>query len=99
MVRFASHPANIQDVLRNIDLVDTFCTIMKVFDFEISEYDEFTSNFRTPREWLKGHGGWSPSEGYMVVKVSAPGRMPLYVDPEKSDVARYVGISVGDRHR
>lgn len=55
------------------------------------DYDDFTSNFSLARPWLDGKGG-SKNLIRQVVKVTAPDREDLFIDPEGYSYARYVGF-------
>ena len=54
-----------------------------------AEFDAFARSLMASRDWLAGKGG-GMEDGYLCVEVTAPGRPFLYVNPERSDYARYV---------
>jgi hypothetical protein len=56
------------------------------------EYDAFAEDLTRSRGWLSDKGG-RIAGATQVVEVTAPGRKTLYVNPEGSDYARYVGIA------
>jgi hypothetical protein len=53
------------------------------------EFNEFCSNLRKPRDWLRGHGG-RVNDGDLCVEVCSTGNLYLYVNPQGSDYARYL---------
>lgn len=55
------------------------------------DYDDFASNFALGRPWLDGKGGLK-NRTRKVVKVTAPDREDLFVDPSGYNYARYVGF-------
>jgi len=54
-------------------------------------YDDFASNFSLGRPWLDGKGGFR-NRIRQVVKVTAPDREDLFIDPDGYSYARYVGV-------
>jgi hypothetical protein len=54
------------------------------------EFDVFSNRLLVSRDWLKGKGG-ATADAVFCVEVTAPDRPFLYVNPEGSDYARYVG--------
>jgi hypothetical protein len=79
---FARKPADITDMAVTGDYV--------VYVTETpEEFDGFSLNFFTSRDWLAGKGGYA-GQGRLCVEVHAPGRPYLYVDPSGSNYCRYV---------
>lgn len=58
-------------------------------------YDDFTSNFMLGRPWLDGKGGFK-NKIRQVIRVTAPEREDLFIDPEGYSYARYVGFLAFD---
>lgn len=56
-----------------------------------AEYDGFTRSMQLSRSWLLGNGGLRDGKT-LVIEVTAPERKTLYINPEGSNYARYVGI-------
>ncbi len=56
-----------------------------------NDYDDFASNFMLGRPWLDGKGGLK-NRIRQVVKVTAPDREDLFIDPSGYSYARYVGV-------
>lgn len=57
------------------------------------DYDDFASNFTLGRPWLDGKGGLK-NRVRQVIKVTAPDREDLFIDPSGYNYARYVGFLV-----
>ncbi len=55
------------------------------------DYDDFASNFLLARPWLDGKGGFK-NLIRQVIRVTAPDREDLFVDPSGYNYARYVGF-------
>jgi len=83
---FARKPADITDMAVTGDYV-VYVTETRTMTPE--EFDGFSLNFFTSRDWLAGKGGYA-GQGRLCVEVHAPGRPYLYVDPSGSNYCRYV---------
>jgi hypothetical protein len=64
--------------------------ITETVQMSAQEFDAFSSRLLVSRNWLKGKGG-ATADAVFCVEVTAPDRPFLYVNPEGSDYARYVG--------
>jgi hypothetical protein len=64
--------------------------ITETVQMSAQEFDAFSSRLLASRDWLKGKGG-SIADAVLCLEVTAPERPCLYVNPEGSDYARYVG--------
>ncbi|MEZ7846842.1 MAG: hypothetical protein QMB17_00315 [Polaromonas sp.] len=83
---FARKPADITDMAVTGDYV-VYVTETRTMTPE--EFDGFSLNFFTSRDWLAGKGGYA-GQGRLCIEVHAPGRPYLYVDPSGSNYCRYV---------
>lgn len=83
---FARKPADITDMAVTGDYV-VYVTETRTMTPE--EFDGFSLNFFTSRDWLAGKGGYA-GQGKLCIEVHAPGRPYLYVDPSGSNYCRYV---------
>ena len=95
-VRFTRKPAELAEVLNNRDPDLTSCPVKIDLTqaMTAAEYDDFTANLLEDRPWLAGRGGYIGCETRSVVKVTAPNRTTLFVDPSGSAYGRYVGVAV-----
>ncbi|MFZ2738076.1 MAG: hypothetical protein WBI20_02845 [Burkholderiaceae bacterium] len=84
---FARKPIDITDMCASGDYV-VYVTETRTMTPE--EFDSFSHNFFTSRDWLQGKGGYA-GQGRLCVEIHAPGRPYLYVDPSGSDYGRFVG--------
>jgi hypothetical protein len=64
--------------------------ITETVALSVEEFDAFSSRLLASRDWLEGKGG-ATADAVFCVEVTAPNRPCLYVNPEGSDYARYVG--------
>jgi len=95
-VGYARKPVNINDVKENpfgLDPLETAVVETKTMSAE--EYDAFTQDFFVSREWLDGKGG-SRNGIIQAIKITAPEREPIYVNPEGHSYARYVGLRIAE---
>ena len=93
-VGYARKPSCIGDVKESpfgLDPLDT--TVVETRAMSAEEYDAFAQDFYASRDWLDGKGG-SRNGVMLAIEITAPGREPLYVNPEGHSYARYVGIRV-----
>lgn len=65
--------------------------ISETITLTTKDYDDFASNFMLARPWLDGKGGFR-NRIRQVVKVAAPDREDLFIDPSGYNYARYVGV-------
>lgn len=70
--------------------------IIEVREMTAAEYDEFISRPLADRDWLGDKGGWKNNSTRRAIKVTAPERETLYVDPSGYRYARYIGRRVAD---
>ncbi len=63
--------------------------ITQTVKLSCEEFNEFCSNLRKPRDWLRGQGG-RVNDGDLCVEVCSTGNLYLYVNPQGSDYARYL---------
>lgn len=85
-IMFARKPSSLED----LNLIKSEVT--ETIELSQKEYDRFTKNMLSDYAWLKGKGGYINGV-CQVIKVIAPDRVPLYVNPEGSGYGRYVGIA------
>jgi len=93
-VCFARKPYNLDSALNQLHLEDEAqpIKVQSTCRFTATQYDGFVEHFLSTWDFLAGRGG--VENGYrLVVKVSAPRRRTLYIDPSGSDYARYVGFA------
>lgn len=94
-VRFARKPGDLESVQHcagDPSVPPCRAHVVKANRMTGAEYDRFTSSLRQERDWLAGQGGWLDRETRAVVEVSAPGREPLFIDPQGYAYPRYVGM-------
>lgn len=68
--------------------------VTEAVTFTEKEYDDFTSDFFVKRDFLSGKGGADKNGVCQMIKIIAPDRETLFVNPEGYDYARYVGMRV-----
>lgn len=92
--RFVRKPRNLGDLSGYGQLFRV--TVSKTVEMDEAQYDLFTAKFLYRYDFLDGEGGSALGGGHMwvkVVKVVAPNRATLYVNPEGYDYARYVAFA------
>jgi len=94
-ISFVRKPVDLHDVIANSDpdkrTTDVYIELHQALT--TAEYDRFAVNLLRDYEWLRGRGGYINNEARSVVKVTAPDRTTLYVDPSGNAYGRYVGIA------
>lgn len=68
--------------------------IKETIEFTTAEYDELANNLLKPNPKIAGEGGYTFDGTIFVLRIKAPERENLYVDPEGYDYAVYVGFEV-----
>lgn len=88
-VIFTRKPVTLEDVTGCIRTV----TVGKTKEFTNAQYDAFTTKLSKEYAWLKGKYD-NESEFVQVIKVTAPDRPTLFIDPSGYGYARHVGVQV-----
>lgn len=68
--------------------------VTETVTFSQEEYDDFTNDFFVNLDFLSGKGGSCKKGFYQTIKIIAPDRETLFVNPAGYDYARYVGMRV-----
>jgi hypothetical protein len=83
---FARKPVDLDDMT----LAEEYeVYVAKTVALTSDAFDEFASHLMSPRNWLAGEGGYVCA-GRLCVRVEAPDRPTLFVDPSGGDYSRYV---------
>lgn len=92
--RFARKPCDLDNALQQIDFSKDAepIRLQSIRHFTATQYDAFAEQLLAPWEFLAGCGGVHNGHR-LVVKISAPDRRTLYIDPSGSNYARYVGFA------
>lgn len=88
-VVFTRKPANLEEVTSCIETV----AVCEIKTFTTAQYDAFASKPLNTYQWLKEVGG-NALGLRQVIKVTAPERTTIFIDPSGSGYARYVGVQV-----
>ena len=89
-VKFARKPCDFKDVEAALNQEeDDEVKIAETKILTTQEYDAFISDFFKSYAWLAGKGGRTK-----VIKITAPRRKTIFVDPSGHNYARYVGLQV-----
>lgn len=88
-VIFTRKPVTLEDVTGCIRTV----IVGKTKILTTAQYDIFTTRLSKEYAWLKSEYD-NESELVQVIKVTAPDRVTLFIDPSGHGYARYVGVQV-----
>lgn len=94
--RFACKAVNLAEVRREAPTDRRGSRLIVIAERFMSEaeYDAFAANLLADYDWLDGLGGGPDAWSRRVVRVSAPDRETLFVDPSGYRYARYVGLAI-----
>lgn len=99
-VRFVRKPGDLGDVLHAASVPHWYDEVQVLIETEraltADEYDAFTADFFQERDWLRAFGGRKALGHWYAIRLTAPGKRTLYVNPEGFGYARYVGIADGE---
>jgi hypothetical protein len=94
-VRKPENLSNLKSIFAKRESHEYEISIVKeTVTFTEKEYDDFTSDFFVNRDFLSGKGGSCKKGFYQTIKIIAPDRETLFVNPEGHGYARYVGFQV-----
>ena len=93
---FVCKPFNIADFNKSLhekkNLELRMILISKTKQLSDHDYDVFVADFYKDQDWFDGLDGVSEDGIIQVIKVTAPHRQTLYIDPSGYRYARYVGV-------
>jgi len=92
---FVENPRTLEDLpmdTKNSTPHDVLVEIIETWVMSADEYDQFVADLSAPNPRFKGKGeGEDTGETWLAIEIIAPERRTLYVNPEGSEYARYVG--------
>ena len=93
---FVCKPSDITDFNKSLrdrkNLEFRMGLIAKTKQLSDHDYDVFVADFYKDQDWFDGLGGVSEDDIFQVIKVIAPHRQTIYIDPSGYRYARYVGV-------
>ncbi|MGO1069536.1 hypothetical protein [Lysobacter sp. CA199] len=96
-VRFARKPGDLGDVLHATGIPHWHDEVDVVIEAERAltpdDYDAFAANFFQAHDWMRAFGGRNALGHWYAIRLTAPGKRTLYVNPEGLGYARYVGVA------
>lgn len=90
-VKYSCKPFDLYDVEKDVEHAQE-TKVIETITLTTEEYDQLTKNLFNHQEWCAGKGG--ACKGIIqAIKVTAPNRETLYVNPEGYEYPRYVGFA------
>lgn len=96
-LRLVRNACSIKDAQRKIELGESHINraiIENTIEVTTKEYDELANNLLKANEKIAGEGSFTFDGTIFALRIKAPNRDNLYLDPEGYNYALYVGFEV-----